>query len=96
MNRISFTPRAEKDIDEIYDFTAERWEIAKAASYIQDIREKCRLAANRQLSGRGAQHIRAGYRRLNVGSHVIFFTQLNDGIEVIRILHSRMDFDRQL
>jgi len=40
--------------------------------------------------------VRSGYRKKKSGSHVIFFKLIDDGIDVIRILHQRMDFDRHL
>jgi plasmid stabilization system protein ParE len=31
-----------------------------------------------------------------VGSHVLFYRLTDDGIDVVRILHNRMDFERHL
>jgi toxin ParE1/3/4 len=41
--------------------------------------------------GRDAEEIRPGYRRQNAGSHVIFYRLATYGIEVVRILHQRMN-----
>jgi toxin ParE1/3/4 len=40
--------------------------------------------------------VRAGYRSSRVGAHVIFYREFPEGIEVVRILHQRMDVRRQL
>lgn len=40
--------------------------------------------------------LRAGYRRYGVGSHAIFYRLAPDRIEVVRILHQRMDAGRHL
>ena len=38
-----------------------------------------------------------GYRKLNVGSHVIFYRQTHtDMIEIVRILHGHMDIETRL
>jgi len=41
-------------------------------------------------------HIRKGYRRLNVVRHMIYFRVTDFGITIIRILHDRMDAPRHL
>jgi toxin ParE1/3/4 len=96
MSRLIFAPRAARDIDQIYDFTAERWGAARAESYIGAVRGRCEALARGEVRGRDASHIRAGYRRLNADSHVIFYRPVGDGIEIVRILHGRMDFNRHL
>ena len=40
--------------------------------------------------------VRQGYRKIRSGSHVIFFKVTGEGIDVVRILHQRMDFERHL
>ena len=46
--------------------------------------------------GSACDDIRAGYRKFPVGSHVLFFREVDSGIDIVRILHSRMDFARHL
>ena len=46
---------------------------------------------------RPADHVRPGYHRAEVGSHILFFRRGEAGvIDIIRILHQRMDIDRHL
>ena len=59
------------------------------------IHEACeglvKAMANGQLAGQSAEHIRAGYRKQIVGSHLIFFTcKLMRAVDVVRILNQRM------
>lgn len=42
-----------------------------------------------------AGHVRPGYRKALSGRHVLFYRQGAQGVEVVRILHQRMDVDRQ-
>nr|WP_244098424.1 type II toxin-antitoxin system RelE/ParE family toxin [Burkholderia ambifaria] len=37
-----------------------------------------------------------GYWRYMVGSHVVFYRETADSLDVIRVLHQRMDVDRHL
>jgi toxin ParE1/3/4 len=46
--------------------------------------------------GRDCGHIRDGYRKYASGSHVLFYRLADDGVDIVRILHERMDFGRHL
>jgi toxin ParE1/3/4 len=40
--------------------------------------------------------VRRGYRQYPSGSHVLFYRFTADGIDVVRILHERMDYERHI
>ena len=46
--------------------------------------------------GRACDEIREGYRRYGIGSHLVLFVETEDSVDVIRILHQRMDPARHL
>jgi toxin ParE1/3/4 len=96
MNALIFAPRAARDIDEIYEFTAEQWGAGRAESHIASLRQRCESLARGEITGRDAGHIRSGYRRVQAGSHVIFSRTSGETVEIVRILHARMDFGRHL
>lgn len=55
-----------------------------------------KLAAN-PLKGQDCSDLRIVYRKLNAGSHVIFYRKtLVDMIEIVRVLHGHMDIESQL
>jgi toxin ParE1/3/4 len=37
--------------------------------------------------------IRPGYCKYHVGRHLIFYRQVSDGLEIVRVLHDRMDVE---
>jgi toxin ParE1/3/4 len=39
--------------------------------------------------------MRPGYLQYPTGSHVIYFRERGDQLEIIRVLHGRMDVSRQ-
>lgn len=48
------------------------------------------------LVGKDAVYIRENYRKYRVGRHIIFYRLvLDEGIEIVRVLHERMDVDEQ-
>jgi len=49
------------------------------------------------MKGQDYGAIRDGYRKYQIGKHVIFFHEIDaDLIEIVRILHQRMDIELQL
>lgn len=91
------TPRARRDLGEIWDYSAERWGAAQADRYVRLIATECAALASGRSVGRSAEAIRPGYLRRAVGSHLLFYrTRKRGGIEIVRILHQRMDVERHL
>jgi toxin ParE1/3/4 len=90
------SPRAQRDIEEIWEYTAEIWGDDQAESHVVAIRAAIETVARDPRRGRQCDDLRAGYRKYASGSHVIFYRLVETGIDIIRILHQRMDFDRHL
>jgi len=89
------SPLAEADLENIWLYTFQNWSEEQADSYHRDLVTAFDdLAAGHKI-GRTAD-IREGYFRYVVGSHVIYFRKANHGIDVIRVLHARMDANRHL
>ena len=92
MSHTRFSPAAKDDLSAIWDYTVHNWGVAQAERYILGIREACEALAEGRRKGSNADNIRPGYRKLSVGSHVLFFRVMGGGeIDVVRILHQRMD-----
>lgn len=53
------------------------------------------IAADPQR-GRQCDEIRDRYRRYGIRSHMVFYRERGDAVDVIRILHQRMDPERHL
>lgn len=97
MTRVLLTPAARADLDAIWDYTVTQWGVTQAERYVGGIRDVCAALAAGVFHDRDAGHVRPGLRKAPVGSHVLFFRRRDDGaVEVLRILHRRMDVDRQL
>ena len=90
------SPRAQADLDGIWDYTEATWGEAQAETYLRDIAHAFKTLVDDPRRGLDCGHIRAGYRKYAVGSHVIFYRMAGGTIDVVRILHGRMDFERHL
>jgi toxin ParE1/3/4 len=91
--RILFSPRAEADLDEIWEFTARRWDKSQAERYIRGLRSAVESLSENPHRGSDCDAIRPGYRELLAGSHVVFYRITGSELSVIRILHQSMDVD---
>lgn len=93
---VLLSPRARADLDDIWDYSAERWGDERAESYLRGLWAGMKIVAGDPRRGRPCDDIRAGYFKYAVGSHVLFYRPVATGVDVIRVLHRRMDFDRHL
>ncbi|MFN3340705.1 MAG: type II toxin-antitoxin system RelE/ParE family toxin [Dietzia sp.] len=96
MKRYRLTPAARQDLSEIWNFTRERWDVHQAEINIAEIRAAIERVAEDPARGRGCDEIRPGYRRYAIGSHLVFYVETEDTVDVIRLLHQRMDPSRHL
>lgn len=86
------TPAADQAIVEIWRYTSETWGVSHANKYLDQI-EQClqSLFENPEL-GKPRDEIRKGYRSLHCEHHLVFYRENpNKQIEVVRLLHERMD-----
>jgi toxin ParE1/3/4 len=94
--RYVLSPRAQLDLDDIWNSTEGRWGIDQAETYIRQIWQHIALIAAHPALGRSCDEVRVGYHKYPAGSHLLFYRITGDGIDVVRILHERMDFAQHL
>lgn len=93
--RYGLSPLAEADLEAIWRYTVENWSVKQAETYHADILDAFEGLASGLKLGRHAD-VREGYFKYAVGSHMIYYRQLDTEIAIIRILHQRMDVSRHL
>ena len=87
---VRYSPLAEIELDSIARYTKEKWGVRQASLYINKVVAECeRLAENPGL-GRRYGNFLPEVRRMECGSHVIYYEPQADGILVGGILHKRM------
>ena len=73
------------------------WGKEQFKQYMAQFQSCFEQLALKPFIGKDCGTIREGYRKMPVGAHIVFYRLKNDsGIEIIRILHSRMDFEARL
>ena len=89
--------KAKSDLINIWEFTLDNWSIDQADRYYNLIMDKIHDICIKPDLGRNYHHVRKDYWGINVKSHIIFYKITEKRIiEVIRILHLRMDLQSRL
>ncbi|MEM9078891.1 MAG: type II toxin-antitoxin system RelE/ParE family toxin [Bacteroidota bacterium] len=89
---------ANRDIEKIWLYTYENWSFEQADRYFNLIMDEIEYLAENPESGKDYSLIRKGYFRSRIKSHFIFYkiNRKKEEIEIIRILHQRMDIESRL
>lgn len=91
------TNRAKDDLKEIGRYTQKTWGSDQRDIYLRMLDLSFHQLAANPLIGNDCSEIRSGYLKFNAGSHVIFYRRkLDNLIEIVRVLHGRMDIEAQL
>ena len=85
-----------EDLKSIARFTLKSWGREQRNIYLSKFDESFHLLADQPHLGSARDDILKGYRVYHVGRHLIFYRQKSTGIEIIRILHDRMDVETHL
>lgn len=93
MARVIFSPSARADIQEIWDYIAED-SVFQADRLTDKFRVKFEHLAKWNTLGRPRPELGQECRSYPLGKYCFCFRPLEDGIEVIRVLHLARDIDQ--
>jgi toxin ParE1/3/4 len=88
MRRVFTRPRAEADLLDIWRYIAQD-SPANADRLLDRIRDTLNRLAAMPFMGQARFDLGPGLRMFPVGNYLIFFQPIENGIEVIRVLHGR-------
>lgn len=90
---IFYRPEAIADIRDIANYTIERWGRNQAQGYIAALRKDIESLTTFALRYPIHEPSALNLRRMNSGHHLIFYLVTDPSVEIVRILHERMDVD---
>ena len=97
MSEVILSTKAKADLSDIWDYTCTEWGAVQAEKHVRDLWAAMQEQTQDLTKSVDISDVRKGYRKVRSGSHVIFFKVPKDGVvDVVRILHQKMDFDRHL
>jgi toxin ParE1/3/4 len=97
MAKYYLTNKAVEDLAEIWYYTYDEWSEKQANKYYKFLLESCHEIANHPNFGKHYEEVQKGLLGFRSNHHLIFFRIISPKeIEIIRILHERMDLKSKL
>ena len=87
MSDCEFAELASLDLEDITAYVAERESIAQALRLVDVLEAKCHSLAETPGMARLRPEFGSGIQSFNVWSFLIFYRQVEHGIQVIRVVH---------
>ena len=97
MAKVILRQEAIDDLNDIWDNTFGKWSEIQADKYYATIKLACKGIGENPNVGKEYFGVSKNLLGLNSGKHIIFYHLILEGkIEIIRILHERMDLKNRL
>lgn len=97
MSEYIISEKALEDINNIWIYTAENWSVEQADRYYNLIIDEIEYIVRNFDMALDIGKFRKSYKYSKVKSHLIFFKKDKaNEIEVVRVLHERMDIENRL
>lgn len=97
MAKVILRQEAIDDLNDIWDYTFNKWSEKQADKYYATIKIACNGIGENPDVGKEYYGISKTLLGLKSGKHIIFYQSLSENkIEIIRILHERMDLKNRL
>jgi len=96
-NKYRISKQAIIDLNNIWIYTFDKWSKEQADRYYHLIIGEIEFISDNFFAGKSVEQTRKNYRVTKIKSHLIFYRKVENGIvEVVRILHQRMDIKKRL
>ena len=87
---------AEQDLINVWLYTFETWGEAQADRYLDDLGQAIKLLSETPLICRKRSELTPAVRIYHHAHHLIIYETLQDGINIVRVLHKSMNVKSQL
>jgi toxin ParE1/3/4 len=91
MSFCRFTPTSSRDIEGIMDYLADVNSFEVAEAFLTKLNQKCAKLAQFPSLGRSRSELSLGLRSFSTNPYLIFYRQVNDGIEIMRVVSGYQD-----
>lgn len=96
MYKLLKSHQAQEDLINIWLYTLKEWGIVQADYYLDELDDALHQLKTSPRLGVTRDDVRPGYHSLSIKKHIAYYRLSQQTIEVIRVLHGRMDPDRLL
>ena len=96
MANYKLTNKAIEDLENIWDYTFQKWSEQQADKYYGLLISTCQFISENPDLGKNYQGVKSELFGLKSNRHIIFYRKFSDNpIEITRILHERMDLQNR-
>ena len=97
MAKVILRQEAINDLNDIWTYTFKEWSEKQADKYYATLKFACTQIGKNPELGKVYENINSNLLGLRTGKRIIFYQVINEQeIEIIRILHERMDLKNKL
>lgn len=97
MPKYRLTSLSNQDLNEIWEYTFQKWSIKQADKYYDLLIESFNQITLDPNCGKNYDGVEPKLRGLRTGKHIVFYELIDDDIiEISRILHQSMDLKNKL
>ncbi|MFW5489227.1 MAG: type II toxin-antitoxin system RelE/ParE family toxin [Desulfovibrio sp.] len=96
MRKVRLTHAAKGHLKAIWRYSFETWGEGKADAYLTEIEAKLNLLADNPNLGRNRPRIKTNYYSIKINRHIVFYLFDDEHIDVIGVLHEKMDISTWL
>lgn len=94
--KYELTPRAERDLKDIWFYTAEAWGDEQAEKYVALLEKRFEALADSPYIGAARPDIEKGYRYFPEGKHLVFYRVEENTVIILAVPHTSMDIERHM
>jgi toxin ParE1/3/4 len=96
MAKYQLSNKAVEDLTAIWQYTYTTWSETQADKYYKSLIQSFETLAVQPSKGKRYEDIQPDLLGYISGRHIIFYTIQQEGILIIRVLHSMMDLKRRI
>ena len=98
MRKLHLSPAAAEDIENILQYTLDTWGENQLKIYLATFQQTFDsiIADPESPFSKERNELFPKCRTISSGQHIVFFRVRKGDVEIVRILHKRMDFSRHL
>lgn len=90
-NTYILSEAADKDLEDIFDFTTDHFGLDQAEKYLLEIEEVFQILVSHPESGKARNEIKEGLYSFPKDNHIIFYRIFDKQIQIVRVLHGSRD-----
>lgn len=94
LSEYRLSEEADKDIEDIFDYTLETFGIDQAVEYLTNLENILTSLPLNPEMGKARSEIKIGLRSFPFVSHIVFYRIMPDHIRIVRFLHANRDIPK--